>query len=137
MKTIDNTDERERILEKYFDKDSNGWGGGIRCFENVPLPILEELVGKKFLELNERQEDSPTTRELIKFIAKWDKVMDIRAHGYIVSNERPDNRITLTGLQILRSPTDPVRMPNPAFIKAWYSFNRDANELTDAWSWWD
>ena len=139
MKKIDNIVDREDILEGYWDKDSynDKWPGGTRLFENVPLSVLEELVGMRFLDLEECQNDSPTTKEFMGFMQKWDKPsIQVRAHGYVVSSERPDSRITVEGLQILLNEGQ-QEILDPRFIKAWWSFNKDADELTETWSWWD
>ena len=90
------------------------------------------MVSKGFLKLDERQNEAPTTADLIGFMEKWEK-HDIRALGYEVSKTREDGRVTLEGLM-----TSGLKEVNDQeFLADWHEFNKGADELDDVMSWWD
>lgn len=70
--------------------------GGIRHFERLGLKDLELLIEGNFIELEECQNDSPTTAEILEFIRKYPKYT---VHGYAVSPFREDYRVTLEGVE--------------------------------------
>lgn len=62
--------------------NSEEYLGGIRHFDRLTLGDLKKLIENKFIELEECQNDSPTTEEILQFIEKYP---DYTAHGYAVS----------------------------------------------------
>ena len=70
--------------------------GGICRFERLSLKNLELLIDNKFIELNQCQNNSPTTEEILEFMKKYPKYT---AHGYAVSLDREDYRVTLEGVE--------------------------------------
>lgn len=66
------------------------------AFKNLTLKQLEQLRDENFLDLTDQQNASPTLEQFMEFMKKFPGVM---AHGYIVSPNRPDYRVTLEGLQ--------------------------------------
>jgi len=127
---------REKLLGKYYkryNKDSEYWGGGINKFESVPVDVLQELVKKGYLDINQNQNNSPTTEEFIDYLLSIDKKHKVTAHGYAISKARSDCRVTIEGLKV----ESPETLKDPDFIVSWYNFNRGADELDKNYSWWD
>ena len=73
----------------------NDWIGGIKRFENCPVSEMKKLVDDGLIDVDDNQNDSPTAGE---FIAIMERFPTLTAHGYIVSEERPDCRTTIEGL---------------------------------------
>lgn len=95
MKLNNNVDERDVILfgEKY-NKDR--YFGGCRRFDDITLEVLETLVEKNFIDLDECQNDSPTTEEFLEYMKDHEQFV---AFGYAISPDRGDYRITLEGIR--------------------------------------
>lgn len=128
--------KRAMIITPYWDKRLEGrygkWMGGTRHFRLMPIDDVNKLVDLKYLELEERQNESPTTETFIKFMTKWKKY-DVTAHGYAVSKKRDDKRVTIEGLEVHSSKA----RKDPVFVREWFLFNRFADELDENRSWWD
>lgn len=75
--------------------ESSKYCGGIRRFKGLNLDTLKMLVQKNFAEEEEAQNYAPTTAEIIEFMSKHE---GYTAHGYAVSIERGDYRVTLEGV---------------------------------------
>lgn len=90
-------DERDQAL---FNEPVNfakySKSGGIRYFERKDAEEMEDLADRDFIDLEDRQNNSPTAREFIEFC--WD-YPDVLMHGYAVSPRRSDVGIIITGLQ--------------------------------------
>ena len=65
-------------------------------FNNLNLKQLEQLINYNFIELDEYQNNSPTTQEIYDFMKKYP---DYIAHGYVVTINRNDYRTTLEGIE--------------------------------------
>lgn len=93
---------------KEFNKNQNRrdtliWGnktpdyfGGIASFE-ISSTLIKTLIKEEFADLNDVQNDSPTMREFLEFCDKYSNY-NINLHGYAVSSERNDYRITIEGI---------------------------------------
>lgn len=68
---------------------------GLASFYNLTLEKLEKLIENKFIDLDGRQNFSPTVGVFLDFMKKYPF---IKAHGYAVCIERDDYRVTLEGL---------------------------------------
>lgn len=75
--------------------DSKETLGGTLRFEELTLEQLEELRDKRFLELSDAQNESPTIDQFLIFMQEHPGVM---AHGYAVSPTRSDYRVSIEGL---------------------------------------
>lgn len=132
--------KREKLIIPYlnyhpsFEKpaDRFKWSGGVRSFTEMSLSVVEKLIRLKYLSKSERQNESPTAADFVRFMKKW-KQYNIKAHGYEVSKARDDVRISIEGLQH----SCEEALEDHAFIADWYKFNRKADELSDTRSWWD
>ncbi len=98
--------ERDRLL---FGRKIN-WAaddsGGIERFEWVSAETLKELVAKGYADPGDAQNSSPTLGEFIRFLERFP---DVKAHGYAVSPEREDYRVTVEGLQYVGEVGDDLR----------------------------
>jgi hypothetical protein len=79
----------------FGDADPKKYLGGVRHYENLDIGKLRWLKMKKFLKPEEKQNYAPTIDEFMKFMGKYPKV---KAHGYVVSLNRSDYRISIEGL---------------------------------------
>jgi hypothetical protein len=128
----------ERIVERdkiIFGENRPNW---FEChnvvrFAQLSLPELEQLVDKKYIELHENQNNSPTTAEFLAFMRQFPATT---AHGYVVSPERIDERVTLEGLEVKATDVTPV------LLRAFVSLCNGADEFYcddngDLYAWWD
>lgn len=67
----------------------------VKHFTNLTLTQLLKLIELDFIELDECQNYSPTTEEILEFIGKYPQYV---AHGYVVNIRRSDYRTTLEGV---------------------------------------
>ena len=65
-------------------------------FNQLSLQQLLQLIELNFIELDEYQNNSPTTEEILEFLGKYPKYT---AHGYVVTITRNDYRTTLEGVE--------------------------------------
>lgn len=78
-----------------FGKDIPSYSD-ICHFNGLSLDQLKQLIDSEFIELDECQNDSPTTQEIYDFMKKYP---DYTAHGYVVTINRKDYRTTLEGVE--------------------------------------
>jgi len=128
--------ERERILQPYLyppnDTLMSGWIGGTRHFHGAPPTVIELLIKKGYLKKSETQNESPTSEQFLRFMKRW-RQYNILAHGYEVSKERDDCRITIEGLEFRHR----IDEDDEHFYDEWHNFNHGADELNANYSWWD
>lgn len=94
-------EKREEILAEYipaklFGKYENNWAGGTKSFKGATLEVLEKLLAAGLIELEGAQNSSPTVAEFMEVMREHPS---LRAHGYIVSEERSDARTSIEGLE--------------------------------------
>jgi uncharacterized protein YodC (DUF2158 family) len=68
-----------------------------KWFENLTLKQLETLFKEDFVEPDEAQNDSPTTKEILEFMRVNKR---FTCHGYIVTPDRCDYRVSLEGVAL-------------------------------------
>ena len=73
------------------------YGGGLRRFEELTLKQIEELDDLGLIDMNDRQNDSPTAGEIIDFL-KTRTTDGWYVHGYCISPDRSDFRISFEGI---------------------------------------
>jgi len=69
--------------------------GGTESFDNMDVNTLGLLIEEGYADPEMEQNGSPTTKEFYNFMLKHP---DIKAHGYAVSPDRDDYRMTIEGL---------------------------------------
>lgn len=92
----DITDQRDQIIfgENY---NSEKYLGGVRSFDELTLIQISQLAELGILDMDECQNDSLTIGEMIGFLRDR-KTDGWYAHGYCVSLDRSDFRITFEGI---------------------------------------
>ena len=84
---------RDKLIFGEFNPKS--YCGGIRHFENLSTDTLKTLLEKNFIEATERQNNAPSTEQILRFMERYP---EYSAHGYAVSINRSDYRVTLEGV---------------------------------------
>lgn len=87
-----NKDVRTRNKLIFGEYNEYAYGGGVRHFENLSLATLEKLVAQGFINLDDQQNDCTTVQAIPGFMRTYP---DYTAHGYTVSIDRRDYRVSL------------------------------------------
>jgi hypothetical protein len=99
--------------------------------EGIDIATLDALMKAGYCDPEQTQNDSPTVREFAEFMRTHEGVT---AHGYVISPDRDDSRVSLEGLAYTRRGTGELL---EAFIQAF----RHADEFTvtdhGLYCWWD
>ncbi len=90
--------EREQMVFHRDYDPMNYKHGGICRFDGLTLDTVQELIRKGFLARDERQNESPTVAEFMSFVKEHNPSNWI-FHGYVVSPERDDCRVTIEGIE--------------------------------------
>jgi len=83
---------RDGIL---FGEAGPTYSGGTCPFAGIDFYALDMLIQMGVIALDECQNNSPTVQEFKAFLSEHP---EFQAHGYAVSAERKDYRVTLEGL---------------------------------------
>jgi len=136
-------DRRDELLEPFFQlvdehRKQYGWykplprySGGIQSYQGLTLEVLTQLVEEGFVDLDERQNDSPSVGEYFEFLQTHPT---FTVHGYVVADFRADYRISIEGLECKEGEYDSEDLVD--FMR----FERLADEFRshgDLRSWWD
>lgn len=103
----------------------------IKYLDEINLDKLEMLLLNGFIDPNDSQNESPTTKTFYEFMNRFPKVL---AHGYAVSPYRDDYRITIEGLHV--NEADVTKEMKTQF----FDLCKDADDYYDKdelYSWWD
>ena len=122
--------DQNRRDEILFAGHTLRYSGGIERFDRLTLDRLELLVAENFIDLESSQNYSPTAGEFLDFMRVYPAVM---AHGYAVSSERSDYRVTLEGLQC------PAEKVNEELRLAFVDLCRCADDISfrgALYAWW-
>lgn len=120
---------RDTFLFGGYNKDLYRFGG--TCgIDNISATDIKYLMDMKFIDPDECQNYSPSTKEIYDFINKHPQFY---AFGYAVSPERDDYRITLEGI---RSDDEDLGVED---LKDFIEFAHRADELDvrPPRAWWD
>lgn len=90
-----NRDVRMRDKLIFGEYNEYRYCGGVRHFEKLSLSTLEKLVANNFIDLDDAQNDCPSVKAILGFMRTYS---DYTAHGYAVSVEREDYRVSLEGV---------------------------------------
>lgn len=102
MKNQQEIPEREEIVfGEAVDWEENL--GGTKRFDEISKEKVEELIDKEYLDPESRQNRSPRAEDMLDFMRKAEEHagVNVYAHGYMVSPERSDSRITLEGIKLV------------------------------------
>jgi len=96
MLTEEQFDERDKIIEPFFDRAyKDNWLGGVKHFEGMPVDVLKKLIKKGYADPEESQNSAPTIAKFVKFCEKHP---EFRLHGYVVDRTRDDTRVSIEGV---------------------------------------
>lgn len=96
--TPSDADLREKmIFNRSYRSDKYRERGGCARFDHLNVSTAKKLVALEFVNPEDRQNYSPTVKEMIDFCddgsGKW------TLHGYVISAERDDCRVTFEGVE--------------------------------------
>lgn len=118
--------KRDRIIFGKYEPSE--YHGGCRHFDELDIERLEYLLDNHFIDPDECQNLSPTTKEFFSFMQKypfWE------AHGYVTSVDRSDYRITIEGIARENVPDDPEE------LRAYSKLCGDAEDFQANYCWYD
>ena len=93
--TTEQFDDRDSIMEPYLSV-VRGWSGGVCHFDGLDADTLQLLIDKGYADPEERQNIAPTIGEILEVMRAEP---ELRAHGYLVSRERGDARVSVEGVE--------------------------------------
>lgn len=106
--------------------------GGTQSYEGLTPAKLQQLVDEGFAELDERQNDAPSIGEFLEFVTDCPNI-EITFHGYVVSADRADYRVSVEGFDAKAKTKDE--------LVALTQFGRHADEFdiddNGVYAWWD
>ena len=103
--TEEQFDDRDRIMCRFIKGDRAEFWGGVEHYSGLDVHTLMELVDKGYADEKDAQNSAPTIREIM--IAMLGNP-GLTAHGYWVSRERDDARISVEGVE---GPLKPEFLP--------------------------
>ena len=90
------TEEQDKERSELAGVNDKNFFGGCASFSGMTYNTLQTLVDKGYADPEDSQNDSPTLGEYLEFMKEHPR---FKAHGYVVSNNREDRRITIEGLE--------------------------------------
>lgn len=96
--TIKQANEREQLLFGKKYNINNYRLGGVCGFDKVPAETMRKLIDEKYADPEETQNESPSIQEFLDFIEAREDPDNWYLHGYAVSPERDDVRVSVEGI---------------------------------------
>lgn len=93
------TEEQDKERCKLVGVDTKNFFGGCASFSGMNYKTLQELVDKGYADPEDNTNGSTTLGEYLEFMKEHPR---FKAHGYVISNDREDRRITIEGLEAKR-----------------------------------
>lgn len=127
-----NHDIEKRDTMIFGEYNKNAYYGGARKFDRLGVDKLTWLIDNDFIEIDERQNMSPSTAEFYEFMQKYPSY---KARGYVVDISRSDYRVTIEGL-VYDSEEKPSDKAQEEFTQLCRKY--DANKVDSyKYCWWD
>ena len=124
------TEEQDRERKALCGVEDINFSGGCARFSGMTYKTLKKLVEKGYADPEDNTNDSTTLGEYLEFMEEHPR---FKAHGYIISNDREDRRITIEGLE--------AKNITIMEMVAFTDLDRMADEFEatqkHCWSWWD
>lgn len=92
-----NKEQMDKLRHEILDLNYDDKPYDTKRVRFISLEQLLELKKEGLIDLDEYQNNSPTVAEFIDFLTDYPK---FNAHGYIVTPEREDSRVSLEGLEV-------------------------------------
>lgn len=90
------TEEQDKERCELVGVNDKNFFGGCASFSGMTYNTLQKLVDKGYADLEDNQNGSTTLGKYLDFMKEHPR---FKAHGYIVSNDREDRRVTVEGLE--------------------------------------
>ena len=90
------TEEQDKERCELVGVGAEDFFGGCARFSGMTYKTLKTLVDKGYADLEDNQNGSTTLGEYLEFMKTHPR---FRAHGYVISNDWADRRITVEGLE--------------------------------------
>lgn len=110
---------RDKIIYGRYREKKYKYGGTLH-YEGLTVGTMKELMDQKFLDPEERQNSSPTVQEIYDFMCTYP---GYTAHGYTVSADRDDYRVSVEGVM------KPEQAATPEECQAFLRLFENADEL--------
>lgn len=130
-----NKDYNRRDFIIFGEYDPSTYWGGCKRF-TCTKDTMQQLIAEDFIDLDECQNDSPTTNEFMEYTEDFE---DVIFNCYAISPDRGDYRITIEGLdiEVADSDYDKITMLVENFR---YADEFSFEHVPDAYclhAWWD
>jgi hypothetical protein len=135
-----NQTRRDELLKPFFEQEDKemarygftpGYSGGIRRYSGLTVEVLEQLIAEGFVDVNERQNESPSIAEFLEFAKLTPQ--SVFLIGYAVAKDRSDYRLSVEGVIC---PTGHAHK-TAEFKARWKKFGHNADEKSVKRLWWD
>lgn len=93
------TEEQDKERCKLVGVNDKNFYGGCARFVGMTYKTLQKLVDKGYADPEDNTNGSTTLGEYLEFMKEHPR---FKAHGYVISNDRDDRRITVEGLEAKR-----------------------------------
>jgi len=103
--TEEQFNERDRIMCRYMSGGYAEFFGGVEHYTGLDLATLKLLIEKGYADPKDQQNCAPSIGEIVKVM---ERNPGLTAHGYWVSRERDDARISVEGVE---GPLKPEFLP--------------------------
>ena len=130
-----NYKRRDEIIWGVYDPERYKSGGCCRFY--APAEKAQQLVEEGFIELNETQNESPSTEEFMNSIVGYEDWVEFEC--YAISPERDDYRVTIEGINIwipIDKRDDMCRFVEEFRYADEFNINSDENGF-HLRAWWD
>ena len=132
MNYIFKTNTDDALRQKIMGINATYDYGGITKFEKMTRKTFQELYDNGFIDVEDCYNSSPTHGEYKELLHQYPEET-IYLHGYIVSPERDDFRLTIEGVE--------AQSKNKEFLKAFKSLFGDADSFVckngEQYCWYD
>lgn len=105
-------------------------------FDHVTVETLQKLVDLDVLELDDAQNDAPTAGEFMEYMRNHPE-MNVTAHGYVVTPERDDYRVSIEGLNANPTTHEDLLSFMWEFDSADDMCGDEKDGIYSAYCWWD
>ena len=93
------TEEQDKERCKLVGVNDKNFYGGCARFVGMTYKTLQKLVDKGYADPEDNTNGSTTLGKYLEFMKEHPR---FKAHGYVISNDRDDRRITVEGLEAKR-----------------------------------
>ena len=132
---------KDKSFNDFLELVNKYYSGGIRRFDDLTIENLQELSGKKFIDEEDRQNEGPMVKKILSITSKIkenDSSAKIFFHGYAVSPDRDDYRVSIDAITVSTENCniieDEIYAPLREMCSNADDLDIDENEL---YAWWD